>query len=293
MREFCLTHGISSAIHLGDIFHSRIAARYECFNPTFRAFQKFRECGITIDFIVGNHDQVRKNGALTTIDIFTEIGSVYKGPTHLTALGAWAVPYTHDFALLRTWLDAIPSEHTVLAHIDVIGAEAGAGWACEWGIELSVLSRFKLVLMGHYHKRQQLLPHVHYIGCATPQDFTELGSPGRFVVWDDSTGEVNHHTNSAARFISWTPGQETETLQGAYVRVEASPSPLLDDEMSRSGALGWNYNPAKIVRTVLQRDAGISLETDMKQVISSYAAVHAGTLPVDNLVAVGRTLFES
>lgn len=296
--DFCLQKGITEVIHGGDVFHSRVVNRYECFNPTYEKYRRFKENGIRLRIQRGNHDDVTKDGSTTTIDSFVDIAEVIKTPTVCVEEGIAFLPYSSDSEWIRQWLRDFPDpqNYILLAHIDVLGAEAGLNWISDKGIDREELAKFKLVLMGHYHKCQQLAPNVFYTGCSIPQDFTEINQPGRMLIFD-TDGRMEWYTTSAPKFVVWNPNfteiiptGDQDPLYNSYVKVLAEPNPGIDDILKQRGAVGWIYKPEKKAVQTKQREGNISAGADLNSVVRTYATLHCGTLPLDQLISVGNSL---
>lgn len=293
VREYAKHFGITSAIHLGDVFHSRVSQRYEYFNQTYETFRKFKQDGIDLTIIMGNHDMVTKDGSVTTIDSFQDIADIVKGPQGLWN-GIVAMPYNSNFPQVIEWLKGIESQAIVLHHLDIIGCDTGLGYVSEIGIGRDNFERFKLSLGGHYHKRQEVLPNCWYLGCCCPQNFTERDQPGHFCVLDDETVEVQTFTTLAPIFREMDPNEDKDQVKfgGAYVRVKADPHPLYDNVLEELGALAWSYTPEKKKSEVLQREQGISMGTSVEQLVETYSNVHAGELPIKEVTKMGLELLQ-
>lgn len=293
IRKFCLTNDIHSAICLGDVFHRRDSTKYEYFNKTFQTFSKFKADGIDLTILVGNHDIVDKTG-VTTIDTFSDFATITKQPTYISQ-HIIAVPYSSDFSGLAAKIGTFPASCILLAHLDIIGAKVTHGWESDKGITTDLLSRFRLALLGHFHLRQQVKEGVYYIGTCCPQSFAEENEAGYFCILDDETAEVQWHYTSAPKFVKWDPvkiafgesGDWTQ-LTGNYAKIIADGGH--DSVMKDAEAIDWIYEPPPREQKVIQREKGISLDSDLKQVVKTYATVHAGELPIDKLVEVGHKL---
>jgi DNA repair exonuclease SbcCD nuclease subunit len=309
-REWCLTHDIRSAIHLGDVFHFRKAAQYPIYNATRDCFRRFVESGIKLRILKGNHDEVDKRGTTLTIHSFRDFVEVVDVNTFVDIDEGWPgdtvshmafVPFTHDTDSIHEYLTSLPDDCIVLGHWDVLGAEAGTvGWTAKKGLDRTDLARFKRVLLGHYHKRQELTERAHYVGAHTHQEMTEIDQPGWFVVLDDITGEAEWHDSGAPIFRVWKPIEQkpatpTDTLANSYVKVVADPSEKIDDLMRESGALAWVYAPEKKRRIQpLQRDKAIGAGTPRSELVEHYAKVHGPTvgLEMEKLTRIGKELLE-
>ncbi len=300
IREYAKHFGITTVVCGGDVFHSRISQRYEYFNQTYKTFRRFKQDGIDLTIIMGNHDMVTKDGSVTTVDSFQDIATIVRHPSALQTnhQSVWLIPYTSDFGQAVDWLNAQDKSRIILHHLDIIGCDTGLGYVSEIGIGRDNFERFRLSLGGHYHKRQEVLKNCWYLGCCCPQNFTERDQPGHFCVLDDETAEVQTFTTLAPIFREMDPDQQqvlvtgSDYIHGAYVRIKADPHPLYDQEMEKRGALAWSYAPEKKKSEVLQREQGISVGTSAEQLVETYSKVHAGELSIDEVIKTGLELLQ-
>ncbi len=288
IRNFCLANGITSAIHLGDVFESRIATRYEHFNPAFETFKKFKEDGIKLTILMGNHDMVDKSGEVTTIDTFSEFATIIKKPAIDGSL--CFLPYFRDPEYVGQIVSQSDSSKFLLAHIDVLGARVAHGWESDKGIKRDLLSGYRCVLMGHFHLRQTVTEGIYFIGCCCPQSFSEVGEPGYFVTLDDETGEVTWYTTSAPKFLVHDPKNAftSSMFEGNYVKWLGNPGSDVDKLLEKAAGYICSPTPAKV--HVVPREKGISLDTNLDQVVEKYARVHKGDFHIDELIRVGKEL---
>ena len=66
----------------------------------------------------------------------------------------------------------------------------------------------------------------------------------------------------------------------------------MDKAIEQRNALSWIYEPPSKKQKVIQREKGISLDSDLNQVVKTYATVHGSDLPQEDLVKVGQGLLE-
>lgn len=304
IRDFAIQQEITSVICLGDVFHSTNAVQFAFYNETYKLFRSFKEKGLNLIILKGNHDEVTKDGRITTLDPFLDVAVVvtepedyiynYEGKRISDTIAL--VPYCRDFERGVTNLSGIPDYKIVLHHLDIVGADTGLGWVSNIGIGRDNFKRFKLSLGGHYHKRQEVLPNSYYIGCVCPQEFNEKNEFGHFVVLEDQTAKVEWYTTSAPRFIEWNPEaamrMDGQPFNNCYVKVFAEQASWHDESLKNWGAVSWIYAPERRAKTVLPRQSGITVDSNHASTVKTYATIHAGTLPVDELIQVGQSLLE-
>jgi DNA repair exonuclease SbcCD nuclease subunit len=302
IREFCVTQGINSAIHLGDVFEARRTAQYPLFNATVDVFRQFSLDGIRLRILVGNHDEVDKKGKDLTIHAFRTFAEVYdentlkvgfEDPNSRSDYFAF-VPYTADTDSVLKFLDEMPDDAVIFGHWDVLGSEAGSSeWSTERGLERAALHRFKRVFLGHIHQKQALGERAHYIGATAARNIEERDQLGWFVAYDDNTNEIEWHNTSAPVFRLLDPQKyyTTDYFQNAYVKILSEPCERIDNFMKTWGAVAWVYSPEVVAKPkILQRDSGISLTQSHEKLVELYASLHHGDLPIDHVVEVGKEL---
>lgn len=215
--EHCVTNNISTVCILGDVFHTRGKVDTVTYNAVYRQLKMLVDGGISLYIWVGNHDQSNKNGDEHSLEPFKEFATIIDKPQELELdLGLiWACPYTDDPEQLKDWIktgvQSVIADHENLTacgietgmhllaiHTGITGGKVGAiayQMTEELIVDDLVPEAWDLVLMGHYHKHQWLLPNkVAYVGSPIQHDFGDEGDERGFLVVDSVTKSTQFHS---------------------------------------------------------------------------------------------------
>jgi len=268
VHEFCKQNHIETLVHAGDLFHARDYQRFAVFNCVYDQLARMA-VDLSIHLIAGNHDIVDKQGTLSLhafaniegVEVYgpSTVGAsarIVKDPIHHLLF----IPYTTCFDHLTTILNSFESRNwCIIGHLDVQGAQAGSAmFQSPNGLALNVLSRFRRVLLGHYHKRQALSEKVYYVGALTPVDFGDVDQEGGFCVLDTETDEVIWHTIKCPRFVRITIPQgssmtdaQSKLVPGNFIRIEGEQTKEVNEALMAVGVAACEFVvPPKEVKTV-------------------------------------------
>jgi DNA repair exonuclease SbcCD nuclease subunit len=285
--NYAVSRKIFSVIHLGDLFDRRSNVQYSVVNPTFDLLHRFKNIGLRLKILQGNHDQVLKDGSLDTIHVFSSFINVID---FFTIQGNLAYcPYTSNIPAIAEFLSTVPKDKTVLGHFDVMGAVLENDFLLEKGLDRVNLIDFKAAILGHVHKRQHLSGQAWYIGCVCPQRVLEEDYVGSFIEYDDESGEITWHYTNAPRFTRWD-GVEKKQLANRYVRVFAERSEERDEYLKQSGAVSWMYLSTVVKRPVTARNVSVTLADPLTEAVKSFSKTHVEGLDLDRLTELGLEL---
>lgn len=176
------TQNMSHIIFLGDFFHLRYTVPVDLINLVSDWLSSARSKGIHVHFLVGNHDQVDELGR-NALEVF---GNAQNATVH-SEIGEsddilW-LPYRKDYALLQSAI-AKSSADIVFGHFAMNGAYMNNTHKSDHGLGVKDLDKFKLVLLGHFHKRQSFgaRKHIHYVGSPWETSAAEMGQGKGYVV---------------------------------------------------------------------------------------------------------------
>lgn len=147
----------------------------------------------------GNHDQFLKNGSIHSMSIFKKQKNILVVPPEggmvtdrEETCDIFIHPFTEDNAVLRNFIiNSARAPKTrpafLVLHTAVQTALLGNGELDTTGIAIKDLkaSQFEAVILGHYHKPQQLCDaNIYYVGSPYQVKADEGGDEKRFLVWD-------------------------------------------------------------------------------------------------------------
>jgi len=173
----------------GDLFNDKNLT----YTKPLSMFTDFLEDNKDIMFriINGNHDMD------TTSKDQISLVKTLKGHSNVEAIidvknigNTLYVPFTNH--IVDDILKSEPYD-ILISHFGLNEAQLSTGISLIADIGMSKLSKFKLVLLGHYHKGQELKnanTHLFYVGTPFQKDWNEKHQDKRFLVYDTETLEV-------------------------------------------------------------------------------------------------------
>lgn len=170
----------------GDLFHKRGAVDVRIFNRVFNVIGSNPD--IRTILVRGNHDSYTNSldtdssldtfQSLPNVEVITSPRSIEMGSYTLHGL-----PYGDEVVEMKTWINNTvatmkDTKNILVAHIGVDGATTGKGsHRLEGAFSVADLhtDKFDYVLLGHYHKRQELTANCVYGGNTIQTSFSDEG----------------------------------------------------------------------------------------------------------------------
>jgi len=190
MVTYCLKNDIKTIIIGGDILHGKSIIYALAQDIMLQFFNKYDD--ITFWVIDGNHDLSGKGddaiSALRSLESITNVEWVSSYPEKLENI--LLVPYSTKL------VDQVKTGEAdiLISHFGLSEGILNSGISLISKISMSDLrSRYKLVLLGHYHKEQEIIEDnisMYYVGSPIQLDWGEKGDNKRFLVVDTKTLEV-------------------------------------------------------------------------------------------------------
>lgn len=288
----------------GDVFHRRNVQHTALFNAAFGTFRRFKEDGIRVIFIPGNHDQTTADGSVHALEAFKEIGEVADEPRFIPVgdgVVVHAIPFMEDPKDFKKAL-AMPRPKCkrllLLAHMGINGAKTGPmEYKPEEEVETEdIPDAYDFSFFGHYHARQKLGPQKWYIGSPLQQDRGEREDTDKgFLVYSSATNKFTSVAIGMPEFRTMTVeevlgGFARDRVAGHFVDVEGSDRLEEACEMVRkAGAEG--VNPV-LVREVEEAEVRLKVDPAMslKKVVGKYVEEYApDSLDQDRLLNVAKS----
>lgn len=210
IRDYCISNKIKYVLNAGDVFHKRGTISVNAFNAAYKVISSFREAGIELIIIAGNHDQVdASDNPATSIYTFSNIATIIESPTILSisdgALRApedigratpaltdkggsaaqvqiLALPYSKNKNyLLSEFHRLMPQvENTkksiLMLHLGIQGGVVGSGMTMvNEDYQLSEFSpeKWRYIILGHFHRPQLLAANAFYTGTPVQNSFSD------------------------------------------------------------------------------------------------------------------------
>jgi len=201
-------NNIKTIVHLGDLMDRRKFVNFFVLSQVKTRFIDYlKKNEIQFHCIIGNHDTFFKNtNDLNSVkELFGDDGiHIYDKPTCKSIEG-------FDFAIVpwinkeneKECLDFIKTAKAdiCLGHFELYGYEIMRGIPHEDGMDPSILSRFEMVLSGHFHVKHSK-ENVHYLGTPYQITFNDLGQKKGFYVFDTETRNLEFIENEKKLFYS-------------------------------------------------------------------------------------------
>lgn len=271
-------HGIKTVIHLGDIADRRKYINFlTAKNLREDVIDPAMQRGLDFHVILGNHDVMFKN--TNAVNVMDQLFHDYRHPN----LHWYADPTELDFdglkILMMPWINSgnqtqcmdimqTTSAEVMMGHLEISGFEMNKGTVSDHGFEMSLFSRFDIVMSGHFHTRNRNR-NINYLGAPYEMTWSDYNDPKGFHIFDTVTRELTFIENPNKMFrkifyddVGKTMEEATKIptdLDGSYVKVivKNKTNPywfdMFVDRLEKTGVLD--------VKTV-EDNLNLSLESD-------------------------------
>lgn len=187
---------VSNVIWLGDIFNSRESQRQEVLTFLSNILIDYKNAGLEIYCIPGNHDKTDYNSYDSFLDCFILAPHFHllKEANSFTLGGVKfdSVPFFNE----EKWLEEfnkIPKKEAgqiLLSHIAVDGSVNNDGSkVSSEKIKPSMFSHYKSVFLGHYHNAQQVSKNIFHLPSTRQNNFGEDNEKGFTILYNDFSTE--------------------------------------------------------------------------------------------------------
>jgi len=205
---YLLENNIKHILHLGDYYEHRRFINFKALNSNRKVFlQKLRDYKIAMDIIPGNHDTYYKNtNDLNSLKellghYMNEVNIVMR-PTVLEydGLKVGLVPWMAPDVEEETYVFLRNCEADIIGgHFELQGFDMYRGIPCMEGMTSESLSRFEMVLSGHFHTKSQR-DNIYYLGSQMEFFWNDAGDDKFFHVLDTETREITAVQNRLKLF---------------------------------------------------------------------------------------------
>lgn len=187
---------VSNIIWLGDIFNSRESQRQEVLTFLSNILIDYKNAGLEIYCIPGNHDKTDYNSYDSFLDCFILAPHFHllKEANSFTLGGVKfdSVPFFNE----EKWLEEfnkIPKKEAgqiLLSHIAVDGSVNNDGSkVSSEKIKPSMFNHYKSVFLGHYHNAQQVSKNIFHLPSTRQNNFGEDNEKGFTILYNDFSTE--------------------------------------------------------------------------------------------------------
>ena len=234
---YLIENDIRVVFQMGDLFDRR---KFINFNSLYLSrkyfFEKCERLGIQLHTLIGNHDVAYKNtlevnspslllNEYNNIEIYEEFDTV-----DFDGVSIDVVPWICDDNVDDIFNRMKESKAQIcFGHFEIAGFEMDRGNVCESGIDKQSLSKYDVVLTGHFHHKSTD-GNITYVGTPYEMTWADWNDPKGFHIFDTETREMNFVKNSFSMFhkITYDDGKTTfedwkeydfSKLKECYVKV--------------------------------------------------------------------------
>lgn len=194
--------GITKTIHLGDAFDNRKSVDFWALDwAKENVYDKFKELGITVYNIVGNHDAYYKNtNEVNALDsLLSEYDNVVRisEPEQIDVGGfkALFIPWICQENYEKTiQLIKKTKAKTAFGHLELNGFSVYPGHIQPGGMDPNIFENFDLVFSGHYHTRSNN-GKIFYLGNPYQLYWNDVDDKRGFHIFDTETYELEFIQN--------------------------------------------------------------------------------------------------
>jgi DNA repair exonuclease SbcCD nuclease subunit len=198
---YCAENNIKHVLHLGDYYDHRKFVNFKVLNHNRKAFlEPLLAAEMTMDIIPGNHDVYFKNtndlcGMKESLGYFKGKGvNIIMQPTvkEYDGLKIGLLPWitADNYAESIQFMKRCDAP-VIASHLELAGFEMAKGQpnSTHGVIDNNLLSRFELVMSGHYHTKSSK-GNIHYLGTQLELTWSDCEDPKFFHVLDTETREL-------------------------------------------------------------------------------------------------------
>jgi len=230
-------NNIKVIFQMGDLFDRR---KFINFNSLYLCrkyfFDKCKKEGITLHTLLGNHDVAFKNtlevnstslllNEYNNIKYYDEFDTV-----EFDGINIDIVPWLCDDNESRIFEKMKASKSQIcFGHFEIAGFEMDRGNVCDTGIDKKMLSKYDIVLTGHFHHKSTD-GNITYVGTPYEMTWADWNDPKGFHIFDTETREMQFVQNTFAMFhkVTYDDGASTfedwkeydfDKLKECYVKI--------------------------------------------------------------------------
>lgn len=191
IAKYAKENNIKNIDILGDIYNDKNIIYTDCQNLFKEFLLKHQDINFTI--ISGNHDLSsegeNQTSTIEALENIENVKCVIKEP--YVEENMLFLPYSNKF--IEYLKDYTEGYDILLSHFGVSEAVLQSGISIRSKINMKDLRIFKLILLGHYHKPQEIIDKTHslyYIGSLIHHNWNDKNEQKRFIVYDTETYQI-------------------------------------------------------------------------------------------------------
>ena len=300
IATYCKERDIHEVVFTGDLFHTSTVGA-ETNQAAYEAFSAFKENGIDLSLLVGNHDQSSRTGGSHALSFFREFGHVFDVGRHtaealhtgphrrIAGVPAYFFPYTDDETVLKAYLASCGGgPYFLFLHQGVGGVEVNSkGFTLnEILTPAMVPSNCAMAFSGHYHTFKPVASNLIIPGSTVQLNWGDEGEPRGWLDVSVDQGQVQEITfieSQASKFITINEddfdGQANDTplpnLHGNFVRVISegahSPEEISHMVLDGFGAVSCEVKPGVRQNVSIEKTKNVTVAS-LNEVVYSFAS---------------------
>lgn len=183
--EYSVNNNISKVVIAGDINDLKNIVHYDAFLQFKKLIEQYND---KLEFIIisGNHDESASESSSSAIELFSGLKNIKTVVKNDYEEGnVLFVPWNHH---IKDKLKSLEKKKwdILISHFGLTEALLVSDLSIVSPISLRDLNKFKLVILGHYH-RPQNIGHIWYVGSPIQLRRSEKNEEKRFIVFDSET----------------------------------------------------------------------------------------------------------
>jgi len=202
--------GITTCIHMGDVVDRRKYISYRIAHDfRSRFIEKFKEMGIDLHIIIGNHDTYYRNtNEVNSMDEL--VGRGGENPFSDDKVWIYSSPEVVEFdgtpIQFMPWINANNYDESMnalkhspaqilMGHLEVNGFEMHMGYKADGGFDKELFRRFDLCFSGHFHHKSDD-GQIYYLGTPYEITWSDYNDPKGFHIFDTATRKLERIVNT-------------------------------------------------------------------------------------------------
>ena len=193
--------GITTCVHMGDVVDRRKFISFKIANDFRKRFiGRFKEMGIDLHIIIGNHDTFYKNtNEVNSMEelVGSDRFSIYSAPKVVDFDGCLIqfMPWINAGNYNES-MDALKHSpaQILMGHLEVNGFEMHRGHKSDGGYDKELFRRFDLCFSGHFHHKSDD-GQIYYLGTPYEITWSDYNDPKGFHIFDTATRELERIIN--------------------------------------------------------------------------------------------------
>jgi DNA repair exonuclease SbcCD nuclease subunit len=274
--NLCVKYGVD-AIFAGDMFDNPKQLSNYLLNYVFIWFNKFKEAGIKIYCISGNHDQCDKNSLThTSPNYINMLSTIYDNIINLDLKTITHGPYIlHGICYMSDNSDVVQAisnlskkidktkTNILILHTHLPGAKEPNGYEVETNMPKTlyrILAKFDLVISGHIHKPQMIYKNTYHLGATHQQRTSDSGTT--MGIWKlYPTMKMKFIDLGMPEFKYYKEDEEPKNKSDFWIPI---PKEIKDEEGAEEALIFKPKTKAKILAREYLKVKNIKSKTKLK-----------------------------